>query len=141
MDISALTNELLQALGVIALAAAMLAIKRLLAWLSITVTASQSDLLNAIVGHGLDWAISLASREIATKGWDHPDIKSVVLRDATDYLIQHAMPGLKQAGIDTSDTRASARALMPILERTFSGAMAKAAASPATPITAAKATP
>jgi hypothetical protein len=133
MDISGLTNELLQGLGVVALAMLLLAGKMLVQWMGLKLTADQANALDTVASNALDWAISHASDEIATKGWDHPAVKSSILAAALTYAQDNAAGGLKRAGIDTSTRLASAEALAPVLQRSFADAMGRAAASPATP--------
>lgn len=135
MDISGLINELLQGLGVVVLAVLLLAGKVAVQWMGLKLTADQASTLDTVAGNALDWAISRASTEIAAKGWDHPAVKSGILAAALGYAQDNAAAGLRKAGIDTSTRLASATALAPVLERSFSHAVTKAAASPATPST------
>lgn len=133
MDISQLTHDLLQGLGVIVLAMAMVGGRVALSWMDLKLTADQASTLNVIAGHALDWAIAKASDRIASNGWDHPDVKSGILHAALIYAQENAATGLKRSGIDTRNRMASADALVPVLERSFAGAMGRAAASPSTP--------
>jgi hypothetical protein len=143
MDLSSLTNELLQALGIVVLAMLLMGGKMLIAWMGLKLTADQASTLDTVASNALDWAIARASAEIAAKGWDHPAVKSGILAAALTYAQDNAAAGLRKAGIDTSTRLASAEALEPVLSRSFHDAMTRAAASPASPpasLTTAKAT-
>lgn len=133
MDISSLLNEILQGLGVVVLAIAITAGRKLISWMGLKVTQDQANTLNTVANNALDWAIAQATNLIAEKGWDHPSVKAAVIQAALSYAQKNAEGGLRKAGIDTSAKVKSALALQPILERTFSGAMDKAATSPASP--------
>lgn len=133
MDLSAVEGQILSALGII-IGGVMIAFgRRLLQWMNVKLSTAQKAELEDNAGKALDYGISLAQDEIAKKGWDHADIKNQVIATATAYAIQKFPDSLARVGVDTSNPKQAAYQVADVMERKFAGAMATAAASPATP--------
>jgi hypothetical protein len=76
---------------------------------------------------------SAAHGLIAARGYDHVEVKSVILAAAAPYAIAKFAPALKGIGLDPDNPRDTSAYLAKELDRIFPTAMTAFAQSPVTP--------
>jgi hypothetical protein len=132
-DITWITTPILQLLGTIILAFGTWATKRLLDWLGVKVSAQAAANIDQALEKAVTYGIQQTQETIKTKGWDHIDVREQAIAAALPYMQQHFADTLKSVGTDPNAEDIIKKAL----DRVFPQAVAKAAASPATPPTTA----
>jgi hypothetical protein len=133
-DLTSVETQLLQALGVILLAIAIAAGRVILKKLNIQLTDAQKAELEDVAAKSVTAGIVKSQDLIREKGWDHADVKNVVVAHAIDYAIQKFPDAMARSGIDADKPVQSAEKLADLMERKFPEAATAAAASPVTPL-------
>ena len=133
IDITPMTNALLELFATLLLAAGTWAIGRLVRWLGLKnaaqATVNLDDALQKSVTYGLQQSQSL----IKQNGWDSVDVHDQSLAKAVPYMIAHFPDALKGVGLDLSDTSKLQTTVGAALDRAFPASVTAVAASPATP--------
>ena len=133
IDITPVTNALLELFATLLLGAGTWAIGRFVQWLGLKnaaqATANLDDALQKSVTYGLQQSQGL----IKQHGWDSVDVHDASLAKAVPYMIKHFPDALKGVGVDASDPTALQNTVAAALDRAFPASVTAAAASPATP--------
>jgi len=133
VDLTPITNVLLQLAGAVILGVGTWAIGRLLQWLGLKTSAQAMANLDDALGKAVTYGLQQSQDLIRQKGWDHADVRNATLAAAVPYLIKRFPDTLKAVGVDLSNEKATTEAVTGALDRAFPHAAATAAASPATP--------
>lgn len=133
VDVTPVTNALMQLAAAVVLAVGTWAVSRFVQWLGLKnaaqATANLDDVLQKGVTYGLQQSLDL----IKQKGWDHVDVRNQVLDTALPYVISRFPDTLAAVGLDPNNTQDLTDKVRGALDRAFPHAAAVAAASPATP--------
>ena len=132
IDISAIEQDILQAVGIALATVAIWAINQVGAKFKVDKNSAIISALDDAAKKGIDAGVSDASQLIREKGWDHADVKNAVAATAVQQILDHSQTALAQAGYDPS-TPAGQAAVVDIVNRALTPVMAEAAASPSTP--------
>lgn len=127
-----LTNAIMQLLAAVILAVGTWAIGRLVTWLGLKNAAQATQALDDALGKAVTYGLQQSQQLIRDKGWDHPDVRSQVLKTAEPYLLTRFPDVLKAARIGSKGVNLP-ELVVGALDRAFPHAAAVAAASPATP--------
>lgn len=110
------------------------ALHRLAGYLGVSQQSAAISAFDDALTRAVHAGASAAQNEIATKGWDHVDVKNQVVAMGIGYAIEHFAPALKGIGLDPTDPNgATSDYLKAEINRIFPTAMASVAASPVTP--------
>lgn len=134
IDLTPVLQPLLEIIVAVLGAAISYAALRLAQRLHINVSAERQQLFDQALHKALTYGIGQAHDAIAAKGWDHPEVKNAVLRDALAAVVVKFPDAIRGVGL-TPD--AASLAVREALERAWPSAAAAAAASPVTPPTGA----
>lgn len=94
-------------------------------------TALMANLTTAATS-GISFAVMGAQREIAAKGWDHPEVQSQLVGAAAQFVASKFGDTLASAGLDPA-TATGQQAIHDLVLRALPAGTAAAAASPTTP--------
>lgn len=105
--------------------------------LNLQISQSQQAAFDDALHKSLLYGTAKLTDEIAQKGWDKPDVHSQVVATAMQQAVKAFPDALNAVGLSTDlkDPK-NVETLGAALERALPGAVAEAAASPATPTTA-----
>ena len=102
--------------------------------LNLDVSASQTAAFDDALNKAVTFAATQSEMAIKAKGWDSPDVKSVVLATALSSIAEKAPDALAGVGLSTDiNDPANRERLTHALQRALPSAFTTAAASPATP--------
>jgi hypothetical protein len=137
VDLSAIENQILSALGIVLVSGlgyfGTVILSKINNTALSTAMAGNAANLQAAANAALAYGITRADATIKAKGWDHAEVKTEVLKAATPYLLGKFSETLANSGVDVKNVPASEAAVQGLLERSFPAAATVAAASPATP--------
>jgi hypothetical protein len=102
--------------------------------LHLQISADQQAAFDAALKKSLIYGATKATSEIASKGWDHPQVHSEVVSTAMQQVVQAFPQALTDVGLSSNlDDPKNTETLTAALERALPGAMTEASKSPITP--------
>jgi hypothetical protein len=134
VDISPILQDVLSICVPVLTVLGSWALTRLATSLGVTISAGQRAQFEAALHNALAYGVTRAIGVISANGWDHPDVKSLVVASGLDYMITRFPDALAAVGLrgDLGSPENIGR-LQGALERALPGAILAASASPATP--------
>src|SRR6185437_2486004 len=107
------------------------AVGRLAQRFGVQLTASRAGLVRDLAIKAAEAGAVAAENLAASRGWDHPDVRSAALNGALQFVAAHGDAELKSAGLDPKNAIDAARVSAQITAL-LPAAIAPVAASPAT---------
>lgn len=134
IDLSPLVNAAISLGAVVIAALGSWALARLAAWLGVSRQSAAIQAFDDALTRSIQAGAAAAAGEIAAKGWNHVDVKNLIIGMGARYALDKAVPALKGIGLDPSDPNGATTAYITAeLNRLFPTAIAPIAASPVTP--------
>ena len=133
VDLSPVLTPLMQLAGLGLMVVGGVVLRRLAAKLGLDANSTIAKQLDDALDKSIAAGAMSASDMIKSRGWDHPEVKNVVVASAARYLAAQWPGLLKKAGIDVNNPAYARERIAALLTRAFPTAMAPIAASPVTP--------
>ena len=133
LDITPITQALTQIAAAAILALGTWAVGRAIQWLGLKNSAQATAAVDGALEKAVTYGLQQVQAQIATNGWDHPQVKNDALAKALPYMTSHFNDTLKAAGVPVGDQGKMDSIVSEALDRAFPSAVAAAASSPATP--------